>query len=121
MTTETGESPRASWALTESEVDAANEALDDEHKAIATYERAIVDFGPVRPFLNTVEAERGHVEALRRLFDRRDSMSTETSPRSWRRSGSNVWGATGSADSSPEPSPCSGPRGFTGSRSANSL
>lgn len=56
-----------------------NEALDDEYEVIAIYERVIADFGPVRPFLNIVEAERRHVEALRRLFDRNGL----TTPTNW--------------------------------------
>ncbi len=47
------------------------EALDDERKAEATYEAVIRRFGPVRPFVNIVEAERRHQQALLRLFERR--------------------------------------------------
>jgi hypothetical protein len=57
-------------SLTEPEVQALLEALDDEYKAVATYEQVIDDFGPIRPFVNIIEAERRHVEALRGLFDR---------------------------------------------------
>lgn len=41
-------------------VAAMAEALDDEYKAIATYESVLDAFGPVRPFANIVEAERRH-------------------------------------------------------------
>ena len=45
-------------------------ALDDEYRARATY-RAVLDaYGDVRPFLNIVESEERHIEALLRLFDR---------------------------------------------------
>jgi hypothetical protein len=45
-----------------------NEALADEYKARATY-RAIIDrYGPVRPFVNIVEAEQTHIDALLPLF-----------------------------------------------------
>lgn len=45
-------------------------ALDDEYKAQATYEQVIRDFGPVRPFVNIVEAEARHIAALLMLFAR---------------------------------------------------
>ncbi|EKV26367.1 hypothetical protein C882_2802 [Caenispirillum salinarum AK4] len=51
--------------------DAMAEALDDEYKAIATYESVLAAFGPVRPFVNIVEAERRHAGALLRLYERR--------------------------------------------------
>jgi len=59
-------------SLTEREVGVLLEALDDEYKAVATYEQMIADFGPIRPFVNIIEAERRHIEALRGLFDRYD-------------------------------------------------
>lgn len=46
------------------------EALDDERKAIATYRGVIARFGPVRPFVNLIEAEIRHADALLGLFDR---------------------------------------------------
>lgn len=48
--------------------EALAEALDDEYKAIATYESVLAAFGPVRPFVHIVEAERRHADALLRLF-----------------------------------------------------
>ncbi len=56
--------------LSDAEVSALHEALDDEYKAIATYDRVLADFGAVRPFVNIVEAERRHVRALAEIFDR---------------------------------------------------
>lgn len=47
---------------------AMREALDDEYKARATYRKIIETFGPVRPFVNIVEAEDRHVRALLDLF-----------------------------------------------------
>lgn len=45
-----------------------NEALADEYTARDTY-RAIIDrYGPVRPFVNIVEAEQTHIDALLPLF-----------------------------------------------------
>ncbi len=51
-------------------LDALCEALDDEYKARATYRAVIEAFGPVRPFVNIVEAEERHAQALLRLFER---------------------------------------------------
>lgn len=44
------------------------EALNDEYKARATYRAVIQHFGGVRPFINIVEAEGRHIEALLPLF-----------------------------------------------------
>jgi rubrerythrin len=49
---------------------ALSEALEDEYKARATYRKVIERFGPTRPFLNIVDAEQRHVEALLRQFER---------------------------------------------------
>jgi rubrerythrin len=46
------------------------EAIIDEYTAIASYEAVIKAFGPVRPFVNIVEAERTHVNALLPLLER---------------------------------------------------
>jgi len=56
--------------LTASETDALRAALDDEHRAWATYDQVIRDFGEVTPFSNIREAEARHIEALRALFSR---------------------------------------------------
>lgn len=45
-------------------------ALDDEYMARATYAQVIDDFGPVRPFVNIVEAEGRHAAAVERLLHR---------------------------------------------------
>jgi hypothetical protein len=52
------------------EVIALLEALDDEHKAHATYHQVVADFGDVLPFVNIVEAEARHIAALTRLLER---------------------------------------------------
>ena len=54
--------------LTETEIHALDEALDDEYRAWATYDQVIADFGEVQPFSNIREAEARHIEALRALF-----------------------------------------------------
>jgi hypothetical protein len=56
--------------LSETEIRALNEALDDEYRAWATYDQVIVDFGEVPPFSNIREAEARHIEALCMLFAR---------------------------------------------------
>lgn len=50
--------------------DALCAALDDEYKAIASYEAVLAAFGPIRPFVNIVEAERRHAAALLQQFAR---------------------------------------------------
>jgi hypothetical protein len=44
------------------------EALEDEYKARATYELVISKFGRIRPFVNILEAEKRHIQALLPLF-----------------------------------------------------
>jgi hypothetical protein len=56
--------------LSEAEIHALNEALDDEYLAWATYDQVIADFGEARPFSNIREAEARHIEALCTLFAR---------------------------------------------------
>ncbi|MDZ7825368.1 MAG: DUF2202 domain-containing protein [Gammaproteobacteria bacterium] len=57
-------------ALNEREIEALQEALDDEYRAWATYDQVIADFGEVRPFINIRDAEGRHADALLALFDR---------------------------------------------------
>ena len=56
--------------LSEVEIHALNEALDDEYRAWATYDQVLADFGDVRPFTHIRAAEARHIEALRSLFGR---------------------------------------------------
>ena len=44
------------------------EALKDEYKACAMYRKVIDKFGPVRPFVNIMEAEERHIATLIPLF-----------------------------------------------------
>ena len=46
------------------------DALEDERKAEATYKAVIAKFGPVRPFINIVEAEQRHAGAIERQLHR---------------------------------------------------
>ncbi len=48
------------------------EAINDEYKARATYRLVISQFGEIRPFINIVEAESRHIEALLPLFEKYD-------------------------------------------------
>jgi hypothetical protein len=56
--------------LTMAESRALYEALDDEYRALATYEQVLADFGEVQPFRNIRNAEARHIDALRVLFTR---------------------------------------------------
>jgi hypothetical protein len=47
---------------------ALNEAIQDEYKACATYRLVIQKFGAIRPFINIIEAEKRHIQALIPLF-----------------------------------------------------
>jgi hypothetical protein len=60
----------ASIELDDQEVQALLAALEDEYKSHTTYEQVLLDFGPVRPFINIVEAEARHIAALVTLFER---------------------------------------------------
>jgi len=53
-------------------VAALREALDDTHRARATYRKVIDTFGPVQPFVNMARAEERHARAFRSLFERLD-------------------------------------------------
>lgn len=45
-------------------------ALDDEYKALATYQQVINDFGNSRPFSNIIQSEQRHIEALKPFFNK---------------------------------------------------
>jgi hypothetical protein len=70
ITVTTAKALRDMSDLNETEIRALNEALDDEYRSWATYDRVIADFGEVLPFTNIRAAERRHVEALCALFVR---------------------------------------------------
>lgn len=55
--------------LSASEVEALNLALQDEYKALATYERVIMDLGSVSPFNSIAGAEGQHIATLKALFE----------------------------------------------------
>ncbi|HUH37118.1 MAG TPA: DUF2202 domain-containing protein [Spongiibacteraceae bacterium] len=56
--------------LTEAEIKALHEALDDEYMACSTYDQVIQDFGEVAPFSNIRDAERRHITSLLALYKR---------------------------------------------------
>ena len=56
--------------LRDTEVRALHEAVDDESRAWATYNRVIADFGEARSFIKIREAETRHIESLRGVFSR---------------------------------------------------
>lgn len=45
-------------------------ALDDEYKALATYEAVMAKFGGVRPFIMIARAEEQHISALKSVYDK---------------------------------------------------
>ncbi len=49
---------------------ALTEAMEDEYKARAIYRQVIAAYGEIRPFINIVEAEERHIQALLPLFER---------------------------------------------------
>lgn len=54
--------------LSRNEIEALEDALDDEYKALATYDQVIEDFGAIRPFINIRDSEARHISALLELF-----------------------------------------------------
>jgi len=46
------------------------EAINDEYKSRASYHLVISKFGDIRPFVNIVDAEGRHIEALLPLFEK---------------------------------------------------
>lgn len=56
--------------LTDAAKSALASALDDEYKALATYEAVMVKEGRVRPFVMIARAEEQHVSSLKALFDK---------------------------------------------------
>ena len=56
--------------MTETVSNVLTEAINDEYKARATYRQVIQKFGEIRPFINIVDAEGRHIEALLPLFEK---------------------------------------------------
>ena len=56
--------------LSDEAKEALNEAINDEHKALSTYEAVIAEFGSVRPFSMIKGAEEQHIAALKAIYDK---------------------------------------------------
>lgn len=56
--------------LTDAAKSALRSALDDEYKALATYEAVMAKVGSVRPFVMIARAEEQHISSLKALFDK---------------------------------------------------
>lgn len=50
--------------------EALNEAINDEYKALSTYEAVISEFGSVRPFSMIKGAEEQHIASLKAIYDK---------------------------------------------------
>ncbi|MFB6275834.1 MAG: DUF2202 domain-containing protein [Halothece sp.] len=46
------------------------EALNDEYKARATYQLVMERFGKIKPFINILQSEERHIQALLPLFEK---------------------------------------------------
>ena len=56
--------------LPEEVQDALDEAINDEYKALSTYEAVIAGFGSVRPFSMIKGAEEQHIASLKAIYDK---------------------------------------------------
>jgi hypothetical protein len=54
--------------LSEGEVEALTEAIEEEYGALNTYQEVLSQFGSVTPFSGIVRSEQQHVNALAQLF-----------------------------------------------------
>lgn len=72
--------------LTAEAKEALIEAINDEYKAHALYEKTIEKFGAVRPFSMIIRSEEQHISSLKALFDKygleipEDNWYTKVSP-----------------------------------------
>ncbi|WP_022701137.1 ferritin-like domain-containing protein [Oceanicaulis alexandrii] len=64
--------PQAREQLTPLQISALAFALEDERKAYKTYGLILDRFAGQRPFVNIIEAENRHIEALLRLYHKFD-------------------------------------------------
>lgn len=56
--------------LADPELQALQDAPNDDYHAWSVYSQVLQDFGPVRPFLNIRDSEQRHIQALHNLFQR---------------------------------------------------
>jgi len=59
-------------SISEEELKALDATLNDEYKAEAIYQKVINKFGEVRPFINIINAEQKHSEALIDIYRKYD-------------------------------------------------
>ena len=57
-------------SLSPNAVDALSMALDDEYKALATYDAILNQFGSVRPFSQIIQSEETHINSLLTLYEK---------------------------------------------------
>jgi hypothetical protein len=55
-------------SISDAAVVALQRAIDDEYKALTTYDAVIDQFGAVRPFSNIRKAEEKHIQSLEDIF-----------------------------------------------------
>lgn len=65
--------------LDEAEIEALHLALDDEYHALAVYQQVIADFGEVTPFVEIVQSESRHIDALLKQFEKHGLIPPENS------------------------------------------
>ena len=56
--------------LTSEVKDVLNRAIEDEYKAMSTYQKVIEKFGMIRPFSMIENAEEQHISSLKGVFDK---------------------------------------------------
>ena len=56
--------------LPDSVVVVLNKALDDEYKALATYQAVMEEYGSIRPFIMIARAEEQHIASLKAVYDK---------------------------------------------------
>ena len=53
-----------------SHIQHGDEAINDEYKALSTYEAVIAEFGSIRPFVMIKGAEEQHIASLKAIYDK---------------------------------------------------
>ncbi len=56
--------------LSDEAKEALDDAINDEYKALSTYEAVITEFGAVRPFSMIKGAEEQHIASLKAIYDK---------------------------------------------------
>lgn len=58
--------------ISQAELDALNQTINDEYKARAIYSKVIAKFGDIKPFSNIINAETTHASELTQLYIKYD-------------------------------------------------